>query len=263
MPMVRAMRLLNTLESGTTSGAQLQALLANPGNLGEWQSFMTLRGQMRRMFASTTARTAVLASATAMSQVAKSPIAVQAMLDSPESVSAIVLSATAMSQLAANLMCMKSIFAENSAVAAIGPSTTAKMALFNSNTALEALLQNPGALELLRNEDYGYQLLQTTPLQHGSQVPSTLTRINASFIMLGISNEQSNSTVLSSVAQKRPGSTANSAFQYNNLNKKDGRDYDAALPLLGPVGLYQSTPDGGNWQLGLMRCDSNAFWSGT
>ena len=53
MPMVRAMRTLNAIEAGTLTGAQLQTLLtSDPGRLAELSQLLTLRGQTRRMAAS-------------------------------------------------------------------------------------------------------------------------------------------------------------------------------------------------------------------
>ena len=52
MPMVRAMRMLNAVEAGTLTGAQLQTLLtADPGRLAELNVLLGMRGQARRMAA--------------------------------------------------------------------------------------------------------------------------------------------------------------------------------------------------------------------
>ena len=64
--MVRAMRMLNAVEAGTTSGAQFETLLtADPGRLAELNVLLGMRGQARRMAASSTAMAAVWASNTA------------------------------------------------------------------------------------------------------------------------------------------------------------------------------------------------------
>ena len=89
MPMVRAMRLLNAIEVGTTSGAALETLLADPGRLGEWQQLLVLRGQMRRMAASSTAMTAVAASSTAMTAAAASSTAMAAVEASSTAINAV------------------------------------------------------------------------------------------------------------------------------------------------------------------------------
>ena len=83
MPMVRAMRMLNAIEAGTTSGAQLESLLADPGRLGEMQALLAMRGQVKRMASSSTAMTAVAASATAVSAMNASSTAKTALYNSP------------------------------------------------------------------------------------------------------------------------------------------------------------------------------------
>ena len=124
MPMIRAMRLLNAIEAGTTTGAQLQALLtADPGRLAEFNVLLGMRGQMRRMAASSTAMTAVAASSTAMAAVAAS--------------------STAMTAVAASSTAMAAVWASNTATDAVFASATARLAVYNSDTALAALQATP------------------------------------------------------------------------------------------------------------------------
>ena len=102
MPMIRAMRLLNAIEAGTTTGAQLQTLLtADPGRLAEFNVLLGMRGQMRRMAASSTAMTAVAASSTAMTAVAASSTARLAVHASDTALTAISGSATAIASIKA------------------------------------------------------------------------------------------------------------------------------------------------------------------
>ena len=113
--MIRAMRLLNAIEAGTTTGAQLQALLtADPGRRAEFNVLLGMRGQMRRMAASSTAMTAVIASSTAMAAVAAS--------------------STAMTAVAASSTAKMSIFKSDTALAAIAASTTALTAMRAATT---------------------------------------------------------------------------------------------------------------------------------
>ena len=114
MPMVRAMRMLNAIEAGTLSGSQLETLLTtDAGRLAELNVLLGLRGQCRRLAASSTAMAAVVASATAMAAVAAS--------------------ATAMAAVAAS----------NTASDAVFTSATARLAIYNSDTALAAYQANP------------------------------------------------------------------------------------------------------------------------
>lgn len=92
MPMVRAMRLLNAIEAGTTTGAQLETLLtADPGRLAELNVLLGMRGQARRLAASSTAMTAVAASSTAK----------MAIFNSDTALNAIAASSTALTTLRA------------------------------------------------------------------------------------------------------------------------------------------------------------------
>ena len=49
MPTLRALRLLNAVEAGTVSGAQLQTYLNDTGRAAEFSSLLSSRGQSRRM----------------------------------------------------------------------------------------------------------------------------------------------------------------------------------------------------------------------
>ena len=101
--MIRAMRLLNAVEAGTTTGAQLQTLLAaDPGRLAELNALLGMRGQARRMAASSTAMNAVAASSTAMNAVAASSTALLACWNSETALTSLRSSATAMTALLAS-----------------------------------------------------------------------------------------------------------------------------------------------------------------
>ena len=93
MPMIRAMRLLNAVEAGTTSGAQLQTLLqADPGRLAEFNVLLGMRGQTRRMAASSTAMAAVAASSTALRACWGSETALTALRAEPSALTALLAS---------------------------------------------------------------------------------------------------------------------------------------------------------------------------
>lgn len=77
MPMVRSMRLLNSVEAGLTNAAALEALLADAGRLSEWSAIMGVRGYVQRL----------LASPGSMDIVCGSPRAIGAMLANPRAAS--------------------------------------------------------------------------------------------------------------------------------------------------------------------------------
>lgn len=73
MSMVRAMRLLNSVEAGTTDAAALQTLLADAGRLSEWSAMLSMRGQVQRMLSSPATMNAVCGSARAIGALLANP----------------------------------------------------------------------------------------------------------------------------------------------------------------------------------------------
>jgi len=137
MPMVRAMRMLNAVEAGTTSGAQLEALLiADPGRLAELNVLLGMRGQARRVAASSTAMTAVAASSTAMTAVAASSTAMTAVIASSTAMTAVAASSTAMTAVAASSTAMTAVAASSTAMTAVAASSTAMTAVDANDQAV-------------------------------------------------------------------------------------------------------------------------------
>ena len=102
--------MLNAIEAGTTSGAQLETLLGDSGRLAEFNVLLDMRGQARRIASATTTMTAIAASSTAMT----------------------------------------AVIASSTALTAIVESSTAKMVIFNSDTALAAISASSTALNAMR-----------------------------------------------------------------------------------------------------------------
>lgn len=98
MPMVRAMRLLNSIEAGTTSGAQLQTQLQNGGVQSDFNSVLQLPGQMTVMAGSNTAIAAINGSSTATSLTANALPANFALANTPSAVSYMSSSARSLLQ---------------------------------------------------------------------------------------------------------------------------------------------------------------------
>jgi hypothetical protein len=118
--MLRTIRLLNSLEAGTTTGANLQTILSETGRLGEFVTLLNLRSQTKRLASSPTAMNAVAASATAMNSVAAS--------------------ATAMNSVAASTTAMAAVGASSTATSAVLGSATANPILFNGTAGVGAFL---------------------------------------------------------------------------------------------------------------------------
>ena len=134
MPMVRAMRMLNAIEAGTLTGAQLETLLTSDrGRLAEFNQLLQLRGQVRRMAASSTAMQAIAASSTAMS----------ALLANSAAWNTVVSSSTAMAAVAASSTAMDAVWASNVAADAVLTSSVGREAVYNSDIALARLQANP------------------------------------------------------------------------------------------------------------------------
>lgn len=96
MPTLRARRLLNAVEAGTVSGAQLETYLADAGRLAEFSALINNRGQMKRIVAGPQTITSILASNTATECIRKSPGAAVELLRHETSKSAIQSSSTAL-----------------------------------------------------------------------------------------------------------------------------------------------------------------------
>jgi len=73
MPMVRAMRLVNSIEAGNTNSATLQQALTNGGVLSDFNSVLQLPGQCNVLATSTTALGAISGSTTATTAAVNSP----------------------------------------------------------------------------------------------------------------------------------------------------------------------------------------------
>ena len=209
MPMVRAMRLLNAVEAGTTTGAQLQTLLtADPGRLAEFNVLLGMRGQTRRMAASSTAMTAVIASSTAMAAVAASSTAMTAVnandqavriwilagtnqvysnfasvaaviasstamaavIASSTAMTAVIASSTAMAAVAASSTAMAAVIASSTAMAAVAASSTAMAAVWSADAAADAVLTSATARSAVYNSDTALAALQASPVQVQRQI---------------------------------------------------------------------------------------------
>ena len=90
MPMVRAMRLLNSIEAGSTSSAQLQQYLTNGGIYSDFSSVVQLPGQCTVLAASNTATAAINSSSSATTIVGSSPYANYAYANNPTAKSLLI-----------------------------------------------------------------------------------------------------------------------------------------------------------------------------
>ena len=217
MPMVRAMRMLNAIEAGMTTGSELETLLTgDAGRLADLSVLLALRGQARRIAATSTAMNAVAESSTAMN--------------------AVVASSTAIAAVAASSTAMSAVIA----------SSAAKMAVFNSDTALAAIAASSTALTAMR-ASASYSLYGgTTGTISG---PSS----DGSYIVLGLSSTNgTNGTV--TISTRRSGSSISNSQVANLPTANDGKTYNVAIPVVSPFSVSNSA-SGWTWFVGMFRCD--------
>ena len=107
MSTLRSIRLLNSVEAGTTTGAQLETYLADIGRRSELSVLLSNRGQSRRMAGSPTTMTAISASPAAINIVfqaatATTSAACQAVTASPIAMNTVANSLAGLNVLGAN-----------------------------------------------------------------------------------------------------------------------------------------------------------------
>ena len=223
MPMIRAMRLLNAVEAGTTTGAQLETLLtADPGRLAEFNVLLGMRGQTRRMAASSTAMAAVIASSTAMTAVAASSTAMAAVIASSTAMAAVIASSTAMTAVAASSTAMAAVAASSTAMTAVAASSTAMAAVAASKTALLACWNAETALTALRASTPALTALLASPFKSsvGGTNPSGLmtAMVAGKTILLQSRNAGGSDTNTLATKYQNGGAVANHVYTTTTSN---------------------------------------------
>jgi hypothetical protein len=97
MPMLRAVRLIQSVEAGVTNGAAFHAFLSDTGRLSDFTVILSMREQVRRLANSTNSMDAIIASSIATDAVFKaaspdSKVAAEYMVKSPVAMPAITVS---------------------------------------------------------------------------------------------------------------------------------------------------------------------------
>jgi hypothetical protein len=220
--------MLNAIEAGTTTGAQLQTLLTDdPGRLAELNVLLGMRGQARRMAASSTAMTAVAASSTAMTAVAASSTAMNAVAASSTAMTAVAASSTARTVIGVTGLAydiikvsnmaigkyaagiagqdptlfadMTAVAASSAAMTAVAASSAARLAVFNSDTALTAISNSSTAISTIRSAPT--YSVNSTPGVGSSNITTSLS---GNFILVGWSNSLSQNNTF--ITGRRAGS---------------------------------------------------------
>ena len=254
MALISAMRMLNSLENGTLSGAQLQTLLANNSRLGEWQVLLSIPSQARRIAVNNVTMTAVVASSTAITAVAASSTAMTAVIASSTAMTAVIASSTAMTAIAASSTAMTAVIASSTAMTAIAASSTAKMAIFNSDTALNAVAASSTALTTLRAAAQ-YTLYNGTANSSTAITLPSAPNAAGSYIVLGTSSGNAVNGTTLTLATRRGGSLINMTQTTNGTTASIGTTFPCAMPMVSPFTMAQSGGVGYQWYFGLLRCD--------
>ncbi len=135
MPMVRAMRMLNAIELGTLTSAQLETLLQTPSRALEWQILCGMRGQTRRMATTASPLTIIVGS----------PTATSILTGEANGMKAICSRQVTAETMAASADFMTAVIASSTAFAAVAASSTAMTAVAASSTAMTAIYANSSA----------------------------------------------------------------------------------------------------------------------
>ena len=171
MGMVGAIRMMNAINNGTTSGSALQTLLGAAENYGEFCQMLSMPGQCQVFAVSPTAMTAIAASALAMAAITANPTPMTAVTSSHTAMTAIATSSTAdnlfmgssyavgaglnmlnvngggtTNATLAGLATMTAVAASSTAMTAVAASSTAMTAVAASSTAMTAVAASSTAM---------------------------------------------------------------------------------------------------------------------
>lgn len=254
MPMLRSMRLLNSIEAGITDGAALQTLLSDAGRLAEFKAMLQMRAYVRRMTAAPTTMAAIFGSARATeaffaadSYVGKGMETVIGVTDPAlaalPTLAGVAASSTAMASVAANTVIM----------AGIASSRTAKTTIFDYDVALNAIAASATALAACRAAA-GYAVQAWT---ENNTTPVSLPLTGAKYIVLGASKVSTYSDRAYTVYTRRSGSTISATTPWI-LSAQTGTtatDVNLAIPITGPYSAASVSVGATAAYLGLLRCD--------
>jgi hypothetical protein len=248
--------MLNAIEAGTTTGAQLQTLLTDdPGRLAELNVLLGMRGQARRMAASSTAMAAVIASSTAMAAVIASSTAMTAVAASSTAMTAVAASSAAMDAVAASSAAMTAVAASSTAMTAVAASSTAKMAVFNSDTALADIAASATALTAMRAAAQ-YAVYETANVALTSPTALIGTNASASYIALGVSTSDITNGATITIATRHPGSARANTHVTDVTSVSLTTALGAlVMPMVTPFTFQTTDGNPQTGRVGMLRCD--------
>jgi hypothetical protein len=193
MAALAPLRLIASVEAGTTSGAQLETLLADAGRLAEFRVLLDDRGQVRRMASAQTTIDAFILSPIVINAVfgmatAKSSSAAQAMTEKPAAVASIALNLAALTTAEGNTVAWDFLTASASyevnsknataTLAGVVPpsfatielliaNAVARNAVSTSRIAMRALVPSPAGMTAMAADTTGMSEIANNPLSMG------------------------------------------------------------------------------------------------
>lgn len=251
MPMLRSMRLLNSIEAGITDGAALQTLLADAGRLAEFKVMLQIRAYVRRMTAAPTTMAAIFGSARASEAFFAADSYVGKGMETVIGVTDPALAALpTLANVAASSTAMASVAANTVIMAGIASSRTAKTTIFDYDVALNAIAASATALAACRAAA-GYAVQAWT---ENYTTPVSLPLTGAKYIVLGASKASSAGRAYT-VDTRRSGSTISATTPGFLSTGTTATDVNLAIPIAGPYSAASVSGGATAAYLGLLRCD--------
>ena len=139
MPLVRAQRLLNSIETGTTNAASLQALLADPGRYAELAVLLDIPQQARRAMVASTTREAIFSSSLACGLFFMSKNSIKAIADFPPAKDHFGTHSTVMATILSNSYATSLVLGSGDLMSAV-KSSIPSMNAIAANSSARALI---------------------------------------------------------------------------------------------------------------------------
>ena len=139
MPLVRAQRLLNSIETGTTNAASLQALLADPGRYADLAVLFDIPQQARRAMVASTTREAIFSSSLACGLFFMSKNSIKAIVDFPPAKNHFGTHSTVMTNILSNSYATSLVLGSGDLISAVKTSIPSMNAIA-ANSSARALI---------------------------------------------------------------------------------------------------------------------------
>ena len=253
MPMVRAIRMLNSIEAGIIDGAALQTMLADAGRLAEFKVMLQMRAYVRRMTAAPTTMAAIFGSARASEAFFAADSYVGKGMETVIGATYQALGAMpTLASIAANSQAMVIVARTAVIMAGIASSRTAKSTIFYYDVALNAIKDSATAMAACRAAA-GYAVQAWT---ENNTTSVSLPLTGAKYIVLGASKVASGARTYT-VYTRRSGSTISATTPHISPAQTGttATDVNMAIPIVGPYFAAGVTSGTTAAYLGLLRCD--------